>query len=603
MTKTLGHYLLDSEVPAAYRPAGTYHVRDLKAQMTRLAKEDPKKYVQVITNVKKLGDEFATSIGISVGLDDVAPLYAERNAIVKPALTKMKNAKSDLEKQQIVADTQTKLLEYAYKHPGTMGEMTRSGARGSKLQLMRAVGAPAASSDEHDNIQPWLTTRSYSEGLRPSEWWANNKEARMAAAKGTVEVSEPGDLSKILVNNTSDQIISKVDCGTHNGLRMSTAAPNVLDRYLAQPIGGFIRNTLINPRVVSQLTSKHLDHIIVRSPMTCEASHGVCQKCMGLNTSGVDNPIGENVGVRAAHALSEPLTQLALNAKHGVRLSGTNPLDVSGLAGFRMIIESPASFKNKASLAPEDGTVQHITPAPQGGFYVDVNKTRVYVPAGLKVLVKKGQRVHAGDVLSEGVPRPNDVVAYKGLGAGRNYIVNKLNDIYADSGVTLDRRHLEVLAKSTLNHVRVEHVDDDESAEHGIVRGDIVEYNRLRNIAAQGAKHTPLDKAEGMYLGEGALHHLAGTRITQPIIHELRDAGYTQVRTAIKAPIVSPVLQPATRNPLLNPDWLVRLGHRYLKQSITDAAQKGQTADIHSTSPVPGMIFSSEFGEGLDGRY
>jgi hypothetical protein len=205
--------------------------------------------------------------------------------------------------------------------------------------------------------------------------------------------------------------------------------------------------------------------------------------------------------------------------------------------------------------------------------------------------------------LSEGVPKPNEVVAYKGLGAGRAYIVNKLSDIYKDSGVNLDRRHFEVLAKSTLNHVRIEDIDDDESAEHGLVRGDIIEYNKLRNIAATNAQYTALDKAEGKYLGEGALHHLVGTQITQPIINELRDAGYTKVRTAIKTPTVSPILQPATRNPLLNPDWLVRLGHRYLKQSILDAAQKGQTSDLHNTSPVPGMIYSAEFGGGQEGRY
>jgi len=603
MHKTLGQYLLDEQIPTAYRPKGPYHVRDLKTNMVRLAKDDPHQYVKTITNVKRLGDEFATTFGISVGLDDISPMYADRDAIVRPALARVKKAKTDHAKQTIILETQDKLLEHAKKHPGTMGEMARSGARGTTLQLMRAVGAPAASNDEHDRVQPWLTMHSYAEGLKPSEWWANNKEARMAASKGTNEVAEPGDLSKILVNNASDQIITAPDCGTHNGLRMATDVPAVLDRFLARSADAFTRNTLVTARVVSQLLKKKVDHIIVRSPMTCEASHGVCQKCMGLNTSGVVNPIGENIGIRASHAIGEPLTQLALNAKHGVRLSGSSTSEIGGLEGFRMIIESPESFKNKATLAPESGKVTHVAPAPQGGYHVEVNNTRAYVPANLKVLVRKGQHVNAGDVLSEGVPKPNDVVRYKGLGEGRNYIVNKLTDIYKGSGVHLDRRHLEVLAKSTLNHVRVEHVDDDDSAEHGLVRGDVIDYNRLRNIAATHARHTPLDKAEGLHLGEGALHHMVGTRITQPMLDELHAAGYTKVRTAIKAPIVSAILQPATRNPLLNPDWLVRLGHRYLKQSIVDAAQKGQTANIHSTSPVPGLIFSSEFGEGPDGRY
>lgn len=603
MPKTLGHYLLDGAIPSEYRPKGIYTKKDLFQNMLRLAKDNPAQYVHTITHVKKLGDDFSTSLGISVGLDDIAPLYKERNAITHPALERIKASKTDAHKREIIRETQDKLLEYAMNHPGTMGEMARSGSRGSPLQLMRAVGAPAASSDEHDDVQPWLTTRSYSEGLRPSEWWANNKEARMAAAKGTIEVSEPGDLSKILVNNTSNQVVTTVDCGTKNGLRMAVANPAILDRFLATAIGAFPRNTMIAPRVVSLLQKAKIDYIIVRSPMTCEANHGVCQKCMGLNTSGSVNPIGENVGIRASQALGEPLTQLALNAKHGVRMSGSNPLDIGGLEGFRMIIESPASFKNKATLAPVTGTVKEIIAAPQGGYFVTVNTDRVYVMSGLKPVVHVGDKVHAGDVLSEGVPRPGEVVEYKGLGAGRNYIVNKLGDIYKGSGVHVDRRHFEVLAKSTLNHVRIEEVDDDDSAEHGLVRGDIIEYNKLRNIAGNKAVHTPLESAEGKYLAEGALHHLVGTRISQPMIDELKEAGYSKVQTGVKAPLVSPVLQPATRNPLLNPDWLVRLGHRYLKQSILDAAQKGQTADIHSLSPVPGIVFSAEFGEGQDGHY
>jgi DNA-directed RNA polymerase subunit beta' len=603
MPKTLGHYLLDGAIPSEYRPKGIYTKKDLFQNMLRLAKDDPVQYVKTITKVKKLGDDFSTSMGISVGLDDIAPLYKERNAITRPALAKIKASTTDAQKHVIIRDTQDKLLAYAMNHPGTMGEMARSGSRGSPLQLMRAVGAPAASNDEHDNVQAWLTTHSYSEGLRPSEWWANNKEARMAAAKGTIEVSEPGDLSKILVNNTNDQVITMPDCGTKNGLRMAVANSAIIDRFLAVAVGEFTRNTLIAPRIVSLLQKAKIEYIIVRSPMTCEAARGVCQKCMGLNTSGKLNPVGENVGIRASQALGEPLTQLALNAKHGVRMSGSNPLDIGGLEGFRMIIESPASFKNKATLAPVTGTVKEIVTAPQGGYFVTVNTDRVYVMSGLKPIVKVGDKVHAGDALSEGVPKPGEVVEHKGLGAGRNYIVNKLSDIYQGSGVHVDRRHFEVLAKSTLNHVRIEDVDDEDSAEHGLVRGDVIEYNKLRNIAGSKSVHTPIDSSEGKYLAEGALHHLIGTRISQPMIDELKEAGYSKIQTGFKAPIVSPILQPATRNPLLNPDWLVRLGHRYLKQSILDAAQKGQTADIHSLSPVPGIIFSSEFGEGQDGQY
>jgi DNA-directed RNA polymerase subunit beta' len=603
MSQTLGQFLLNEVIPSNYRPEGAFTKKKLQTAMTRLAKDDPHQYVKTITDVKRLGDEFATREGISVGLDDVAPLYKERNAIVKPALEAVKNAKSRDDRIKIISQTQDKLLQYAMTHPGTMGDMARAGARGNALQLMRAVGAPAAASDEKDNIQPWLTVRSYSEGLRPSEWWAANREARMAAVKSNIEVQDPGELSKILINNTSDQVITTSDCGTHNGLKFSVDNSAILDRYLAKPAGTLGYNTLITPRVISVLKKANIHDIVVRSPMTCEADAGICQHCMGLNTVGKLNRIGENVGVRASQSLGEPLTQMALNAKHGVRLSGQNPMDIGGLEGFRAIIESPASFKNKATLSPIDGIVESVTKAPQGGYYVKVGAEKVYITQGLEPLVKVGDHVHAGDALSQGVPRPDEVVKYKGLGAGREYLIDKLSQIYKNAGIDTDRRHFEVLAKATLNYLHIDDVDDKDSADHGLIRGDVIEYNKFRNIVAGQSEEVSIDNAEGRYLGEAVFYHLAGTRLTPALIKELKRAGVTRVKVAVRAPSVSPIMAPATRNPLLNPDWIVRMGHRYLKQTLLEGAHEGHKSNLHGAHPVPGLVFSSEFGEGSSGRY
>ena len=603
MTKTFGQILLDDAIPEKYRPSGIYSKKDLKSNMMRLAHDDPEQYVKTITQVKKLGDEFATMEGISVGLDDIEPDYVKRNSIVKPALAQVKKAKTNAAKQKIILATQNKMLDYALNHKGTMGTMARSGARGSSLQLMRGVGAPAASSDENGGVQPWLTTHSYAEGLRPSEWWSAGREARMAGVATNISVSEPGDLSKILVNNTSDQIITKIDCGTHNGLPFNADDPDMVDRYTAQKAGSIPANTLINAPVMSKFKKEGIKKIIVRSPMTCDVDKGVCQKCMGLNSTGALNKIGENVGVRASQAMGEPLTQFALNAKHGVRLSGGTSKGVSGLSGFRAILETPESFKNKATLTTVDGSVTNIAKAPQGGYYVTVNAEKYHIAQGLEPTVKVGERVHRGDTLSEGTPRPAEVVELKGLGAGRAYVVDKLAGIYKDSGHNLDRRHFEVLAKSTLNHMKIEDIDDESSAATGLVRGDVIDYNRYKNIMGNEKVKVPLAQAEGRYLGEGFLEHMAGTKVTKSMLDEYRNVGFTKVIVSTKAPTVSPIMAPATRNPLLNPDWLVRLGHRYLKDSIREGAHEGQSSDLHGSHPLPAMIFGADFGEGIDGRY
>lgn len=597
--KTLGQHLLDDAVPAGYRPQGAWTRGALYKQMVRLAQDDPETYTQTIVRVKNLGDELATLEGISVGLDDIAPIHATRDAVMKPAITAFNKATTDTQRRKVVMDTQARLVAQTKEHPGTLGAMARSGGRGNQVQLMKTVGSPVAANDERDVAQPWLIRNSYSEGLKPADWWTANREARMAAVKSTIEVTEPGDLSKIIVNNTTGQVVTTHDCGSYNGLEFQTTSSEIYDRYLAGAAGGFPHNTLIDKRVVDELRKKNIAKVIVRSPMTCEASTGVCQLCMGRAVTGKLNRIGDNVGVRASHAMGEPLTQLALNAKHGVRTAG-GAAGVSGLEGFRALIESPVTFKGKAALAPMKGTVTKIEAAPQGGTFFHVGEHRVHALPGLRAVVKAGDSVHAGDVLSEGTPRPMEVVALKGLGAGRDYLVNQLGTIYRDAGIDVDRRHLEILAKSTLNHMKVDKIGQND---HGVVRGDVITYNKFRQIVKDSIEDTPLSDAEGEYLAAPVFEHLPGTRITSGLMADLRRRGVKSVKTAAGAPQVSPIMAPATRNPLLNPDWMARMGHRLLKQTLLDAAHQAHTSDIHGASPIPAMIYSAEFGEGFDGHY
>lgn len=597
--KTFGQHLMDDTIPEKYRPTGVYTKGALYKSMLRMAKEEPELYAKTIVKVKDMGDEIATMEGMSVGLDDISPVYAHRDAIMKPAIKAFDKAKTREARQKVVLDTQSKMVDYAKIHPGTLGDMARSGGRGNMIQLMKSVGAHVAANDEHDKVQPWLISKSYSEGLTPSQFWVANREARMAAAKGTIEVSEPGDLSKIIVNNTQGQVITTHDCGTKNGLRMATLSPECVDRYLAQRAGRYAAETEITKRVLDDIRDQGIEHILVRSPMTCEAQTGICQICMGHTVTGKLNSIGDNVGVRAAHSLGEPLTQLALNAKHGVRTAGGSA-GLSGIEGFRAIIETPATFKHKAALAPLDGVVHKIEKAPQGGHYVTVEDQRVHVAPGLGMRVTKGQRVFAGDILSEGTPRPDEVVRHKGLGAGREYVVDTLRGLYKDAGIDVDRRHFEVLAKSTLNHMDVTRVDPNP---HGIVRGDVIDYNRFKSLVQTAKEELPIGEAEGKYLAVAVQEHLPGTLLTAGLVQDLKRRHVTHVTVSTLNAQVTPRMAPATRNPLLNPDWMVRMGHRYLKQSLLEGAQMGHTTNIHSTSPVPAIVFNPEFGNGPDGHY
>jgi hypothetical protein len=597
--------LLEDEIPEKYRPAAdaAYTKGTLYKAMTRLAKDDPDLYARVIPRIKTIGDRVATTEGLSVGLDDIAPVYGKRDAIMKPAIAAFEAATTRSQRQGIASSTQKLLLEHAKDHPGTLGDMARSGGRGNAVQLMKTVASPVAADDERDQVQPWLIRTSYAEGLSAADSWAANREARMAAAKGTIEVSEPGDLSKIIANNVAGQVVAIPDCRTHNGIDVSTGSNDAYDRYLVEAAGGHAAGSVITDAVLGDLRRKHIDRVRVRSPMTCEATSGVCQKCVGLTSTGQSYRIGDNVGIRAAHAMSEPLTQLALNAKHGVRIANGSG-GIGGLAGFRAMIETPENFAGKAALAPHDGKIVEVKEAPQGGWYIRVEGDHlvefVHTSSTLPPIVHVGDKVHAGDALSRGTPRPADVVAHKGLGAGRQYLVGALHQIYRDSGVDMDRRHLEILAKSTLNHYDVTSVAHPTP---GLIRGDIIDHNRFRQLVATMKHGVPIDEAKGKILAEPVLEHLPGTAVTAEMVGQLRRAGVKDVSVSAMGVGVTPRMDAATRNPLLNPDWLVRAGHRYLKNTLVEGAARGDTTSAKNRNPLPALILNHEFGEGESGMY
>jgi len=598
MARTFGEHLVDDALPTQYKGRGVYTKGKLHETLVEMAKAHPELYADAVTKLKRVGDEVATLEGISVGLEDIAPDH-RRNTLLNPFVTAFHKA-PQAGREKILLDAQNSMLAYTKTHPSTMGEMVRSGGRGSAPQLMKMVASPVLARDEKDKIVSWIIPRSYSEGLKPSDAWVAGNEARLNAIKSNISVVEPGDLAKILINNMSDKVITIPECGTHNGLSMASSDPHIIDRYLAHAAGGFTAGTLVTPEVARKLSKT--ESVVVRSPMTCEAPHGICQKCQGLDMTGHAHIVGINVGMRAAQSMAEPLTQFSLNAKHGGRIDTGKEREKrpEGIKGVRQLLEIPSSFMHKATLAEHDGAVSKIEAAPQGGNYVWLGDTRHYVTPDLHVTAHVGQKVTAGDVLSNGVPKPDEIVKYKGLGTGRMYLVDTMHRTYKDAGAEVDKRHLEILARSVLNHV---YITDPGDGHHGFMKGDVVNFNRLNAALSKDARHAPLNEAMGETLGGNVLHYTTGTKVTQAIHDDLKRRGIQSVNVAESPPMFEPMMKPASRNPLLNADFMQRLAHRYLKESLVAGAHKGDVSDIHGTSPVPGYAHGLEFGQGPSGTY
>jgi DNA-directed RNA polymerase subunit beta' len=597
---SVGHFLLNDVLPDAYKITGPVTNKQLHNHLVSLAKTEPKLYADTISKLKKRGDEIATYEGVSVGLDDITPQYATRDKILNVASQKLDAAKSLEEKQRAILDAQTQLLNHTVQHPGSMTQMATSGARGNPAQLMKIIASPLAANDNRPNITPFLIRHSYSEGLTPAEFWTTTPEARANNVASVVSVSKPGELNKVLIANMISKVITVHDCGTHTGIHLPVDNPHTLDRYTASDQQGTPRNTLVTPPVLQTLKSRGIHDIYVRSPMTCAATHGVCQLCYGLDERGHAPTIGTSIGVRSSQALTEPLTQMALSSKHSVLTIKERKLEPTGLKGVRQLLEIPQAFQHEAVLAPILGMIDSVKPAPQGGNYIHLGNHQLYATPELTVTVKPGQHVEAGDVLTNGVPHPAKIVQLKGIGAGREHFVNALSHVYKGEGVDMDRRHFELLARTNMNTVRL--VDHDPNHPE-FLKGDPINYNSFRDAYMKDGIAVPLDKSVGQRLAKEVFHHTVGTTITPSLIQTFRAHGLNEVHVAPNMPRVEFVMRNFAMSPMMDTDWMGRLAHRYLKGSLLQAAQFSEESDIHGYHPVPAYAYGAEFRQGPEGRF
>jgi DNA-directed RNA polymerase subunit beta' len=595
---TVGQYLVQSTMPKGYEfDSTTVDKKVMSKGLIRLAKEKPDLYVDAVSKLKRIGDEFATVEGVSVGLDDISPDYKARNPIVNKYHTLVRKTDDPKQKIKYLMKAQDELLTLTKGHKGDMGLMARSGGRGKPAQLMKTVTTPIAVNDFNGNVIPWMVKNSYAEGLKPSELWVTAGESRKNTIESMTSVTEPGELGKLVTNTMFDQVVRMDDCGTDNGVGFDSCDYEITDRYLAHSVAGYPKNTLVTPQIMDALCKKKV-RVVIRSPMTCDINDGLCAKCYGVTNNGHPPPIGTNLGTRSGQAISEPLTQALLSAKHAAGIAGGDGQELTGYTGVKLLTRVPEVFSNASVLAVQDGTVTGVDKAPQGGFYIHVDKKQHYVPPTYKVLVKKDQTVEAGDRLSSGVPKPNEVMQYKGIGVGRQYYTDALYNVFNKSITNLDKRHFELLSKAQLSHGVVTH-----DPLNILQRGDTVNYNTITDRLKENTENVSVKDSVGKTLAKSYQEFLAGTLIKPSIQKELTNRGLKNVETAVNPPEIQFLMRPISHAPLLHPDWLAKLGHRYLSKTIKDAASFGEVANIHSTHPIPAFIYGTEFGKGSSGEY
>lgn len=413
-------------------------------------------------------------------------------------------------------------------------------------------------------------------------------------------VQEAGFFAKQLNQAAHDLVVTALDADKDGkadyyvrGLPVDTDDPDNVGALLAAPAGGYPRNTILTPEILAHLQRRNIKRILVRSPLVSEPpGGGIYARDVGVREKGQIAPVGDFVGMAAAQALSEPLSQAQLSAKH---TGGVVETSGSGVSGFKLInqmVQVPEVFRGGATHAQTDGVVSEIRPAPQGGYYVLIAGQSHYVPHGLKVTVKKGQEVEAGDVLSEGIPNPAEIVRHKGIGEGRRYFVQAFRNVYKNSNLPAHRRNVELVARGLINHVRL-------NSEMGsYVPGDIVSYATLAaNYSPRnGTQKVRVNKAIGQYLERPVLHYTIGTKIRPSVVRELQEYGIDEVEAHPEPPPFEPEMIRGLETISYDQNWLNRFLGSYLKRGLMRAVHRAEATDMNATSYVPRLAESVNFG-------
>lgn len=625
--QTFAEYLVNHILPSDIKVQGPITKKEFNRLLEETYKLHQEDYKHVVMDIKNLGDKLSYLEGISVGMEDISvPNKTKRDQLINTAIKDYAKAKTDAQKIGILEKVQDEVAKNDLTAKNDTSMFVTSGAMaGKKGQIMKLRSSPVVLKDHKGNLVPEMVKNSYAEGLGVLDYWHGAAEARANLVEGQTATSEPGVFNKVTHNLMSGSVISMDDCHTKHGIQLLTKDESVVDRYLAVSVDKYDAGQLITPEIQQDLLKKRVERIIVRSPQTCEAvDNTVCSKCYGLSIAKKrDHAIGDNVGALSAGSLSEVSQQLVLSAKHSTTLAKTKN-DLEGRKGLNMSTEMPKVYPNKQVLCEVYGKVFRIVFAPQGGKFIQIQETRpvperyiveakpvpkmsrmwqYYITPNRKILpeiVEKAE-VYPGMVLTDGNPNLKDIARLRSLGAARSAATELVNQVYSNTGSTLDRRHFELLGKNMMNYVQIEKAPKD----FQFNRGEVVNYNKFKSaISPSMGVKTDLNNSMGKILAEDVHHFTIGTEITPQTHAELKRLGVKEFKTTPNLEI-STVVTPLTRVQLNDTDnWIGKLNHRYIKQSITEAATQGQTQGTHGYNPIFNYVYGTEMSDGKDqGKY
>ncbi|MDJ0761319.1 MAG: DNA-directed RNA polymerase subunit beta' [Woeseiaceae bacterium] len=304
--------------------------------------------------------------------------------------------------------------------------MADSGARGSAAQIRQLAGMRGLMAKPDGSIIETPITANFREGLDVLQYFISTHGARKGLADTALKTANSGYLTRRLVDIAQDLVVTEVDCETKNGVSMAPLVEGgdvveplrerVLGRVLAEAVlvpgtdkVAFDAGTMLDEATVTQLEEYSIDHVIVRSPITCELRYGVCSQCYGRDLArGHRINIGEAVGVIAAQSIGEPGTQLTMRTFHiggaASRSAAVNSIEVKSGGVVKL--------NNIKTVEHQKGYLVAVSRSGEVSVNDDLGRERerYKVPYGATISIRDGDEVSAGQVVANWDPHTHPVV-------------------------------------------------------------------------------------------------------------------------------------------------------------------------------------------------
>jgi DNA-directed RNA polymerase subunit beta' len=480
---------------------------------------------KVLDKIKDFGYQYATYSGVTWGIDnvripegkaDIVKKFRKEEEVVREQFSE--GLLSEEEQYQKVIEIWEhakkeieKIIPSTFDSKSSTYDLITSGARGNMGSLVQMCGMKGLIVNTSGETLDFPIIPSYIEGLSPLEYFITTHGSRKGSADTALNTAKAGYLTRRLVDVAQDVVVTEEDCGTKNGKKI-IAVDGVFAKYIHGRIlladikgsGGevvFKKGKLIMKEDSRLLEKMGIKEALVRTPLSCETTHGICRMCYGLDLGrNCMIELGQAVGIIAAQAIGEPGTQLTLRTFHA---GGVATVDITtGLPRVEEIFERRIP-KNPAIISVSDGEIVDIIDngkeklikvlsdlkADNKVAGKNGNEIEYTIPPRRQILFKVGAQVKKGDLLTDGSADINEIVKYGGKEMAEEYIVDEINKVYDLQSASISRKHIEIIIRQMFSRKRIKDAGDTTFSPGEIVESiELIDENNRIEKEGKGKK-------------------------------------------------------------------------------------------------------------------